>query len=180
MTHQVSDIINILLIPLALWLIFNLGWGRKQAGRLLLPLPSRGRYIGQILSLLAGLLFIVSAGLSIRAFITDNNTSEGIAALSRFIFGVYMLLNGLTYQPALMDNGIWIGHGILIRWEKILMYEWAVNPLQPNLDILTIRSSTRLARRVSRLTVKSQQRQPADDLLRQSVPTINGQYVLDT
>lgn len=174
MTLQISDILYILLIPLALWLIFNLAVGRTQAGRSLLTIPNRGRYIGQVLAFLAGILFVVSAAISIRSFITDNNTSEGIAGVSRLIFGVYMLLNGFTYQPSLMENGIWLGDGVFIRWEKILFYEWNVNPSEPDVDVLAVRSSSRLAKRVSNLMVKSLQRQPVDDLLRQYVPTING------
>lgn len=173
MARQVSDILYILLIPLALWLIFNLAMGRTQAGRLLLSVPSRGRYISQVLAFLLGIAFIVWAAISIRTFVTDNNTSEVVAAISRLVFGVYMLLNGLTYQPAITQNGIWLGNGVFIKWEKILFYEWGINPSQPDVDVLAVRSSSRLAKRVSNLIVKSFQRQPVDDLLRQYVPTIN-------
>jgi hypothetical protein len=174
MALQVSDILHILLIPLSLWLIFNLAVGRMQAGRLLLTVPNSGRYLGQILAFLAGILFVVFAAISIRSFITDNSTNELIAGISRLLFGIYMLLNGFTYQPSVMENGIWLGDGVFIRWEKILFYEWNINPQQPDIDVLAVRSSSRLAKRVSNLIVKSLQRQPVDDLLRQYVPTING------
>lgn len=174
MKLQISDILYILLIPLALWLIYNLAVGRIQAGRSLLTVPNKGRYIGQVLAFLAGILFVVLGAISIRSFITDNNNSEGIAGVSRLIFGIYMLLNGFTYQPSLMENGIWLGDGVFIRWEKILFYEWNVNPKEPDVDVLAVRSSSRLAKRVSNLIVRSLQRQPVDDLLRQYVPTING------
>jgi hypothetical protein len=174
MASQVSDILHILLIPLSLWLIFNLAVGRMQAGRLLLTVPNRGRYIGQVLAFLAGIVFVVFAAISIRSFITDNNTNELIAGVSRLLFGIYMLLNGFTYQPSLMENGIWLGDGVFVKWEKVLFYEWNVNPQQPDVDILAVRSSSRLAKRVSNLIVKSLQRQPVDDLLRQYIPTING------
>ncbi|BAZ12182.1 hypothetical protein NIES4071_40100 [Calothrix sp. NIES-4071] len=174
MARQVSDILYILLIPLSVWLIFNLAVGRMQAGRLLLTVPNRGRYIGQVLAFLAGILFVVSAAISMRSFVTDNNTNEAIAGVSRLLFGVYMLLNGFTYQPSVMENGIWLGNGVFVKWEKILFYEWSINPSQPDFDILAVRSSSRLAKRVSNLMVKSFQRQPVDDLLRQYVPTING------
>lgn len=173
MARQVGDILYILLIPLALWLIFNLAMGRTQAGRLLLTVPNRGRYIVQVLVFIAGILFVVLGAISIRSFIIENNTNEIIAGVSRLIFGIYLLLNGFTYQPSLMENGIWLGDGVFIRWEKILFYEWNMDPSEPDIDVLAIRSSSRLAKRVSNLMVQSLQRQPVDDLLRQHVPTIN-------
>ncbi|MBF2064031.1 MAG: hypothetical protein IGS39_06345 [Calothrix sp. C42_A2020_038] len=172
MTRQVSDILNILLIPLTLWLIFNLVWGRRQTGQLLRLVPSQGRYIGQVLAFLVAILLIVSAALSAREFITENNTSEGIAALSRLLFAGYMLLNGLTFQPSLTEHGIWYGNGVFIEWKKILSYEWAVDPSQPDIDILTIRASSP-APSFCRLIVKSSQQQAVDDLLRQHIPTVN-------
>jgi Domain of unknown function (DUF5673) len=150
------DTIYVMLIPIWLYLIINLLWSQKQAGKLLLNLGEDKRALQLNLGMFLAAVMIFPVITSVVNSQTFGR-EELLQTISSVLGAGWFLLFGFKNRLSLTEKGILSSTG-LTKWKQIQSHKWENS-------LLVVKVKTYFGTIGLRLPISPNQKQDANNVL---------------